>query len=328
MNGLAASIAFLCASLAVAPAAAEDAQDGWQIGVEKPHQAETPPESSAPRTPETSPDQTTVVPRSPPNANADQGGEITQVRLVAQLTADGQHIDQGLVWRVFQESEQANGKSKLLSTHRDASPVLKLKPGEYVINAAFGRAYLTRKITVKPGAAAPTVEPFVLNAGGLRVAALVGGKQAPQNSVSCAIYSDRDQSDSRKLIMSAVKPGLIIRLNAGIYHVISTYGDANATVASDVTVEAGKLTETTIAHAAATATFRLVNRPGGEAVPDTQWSIQSADGDVIKESVGALPTHILAPGTYTVIAKSQGKAFQREFSLSDGEITQVEVIIK
>jgi hypothetical protein len=270
---------------------------------------------------------TTVVPRTPPNAGG-ADAEVAQVRLVAQLTADGQHIDQGLVWRVYSGPEEQSGKPKLLSTYRDASPTLKLKPGDYIVNAAFGRAHLTRTISVKPGAGAPAVEPFVLNAGGLRVAAIVHGSPAPQNAVSYSIYSDRDQSDNRKLILASVKPGVIIRLNAGIYHVVSTYGDANAVVRSDVTVEAGKLTETTIAHSAAKVTFKLVRRPGGEAVPDTQWSIQSAGGETIRESVGALPTHILAPGSYTVVAKSQGAVYQRAFSVADGDITQVEVVTK
>ena len=46
----------------------------------------------------------------------------------------------------------------------------------------------------------------------------------------------------------------------------------------------------------------------------------------MKESVGALPTHTLAPGDYTVLAKSGGRIFQRTFSLKDGEMTNVEVL--
>jgi hypothetical protein len=314
----------LCCAL-VTTAAAQEAPGAWDIGTQ------TPPAGApaVPPTPSEAPPvaNTTIVPRSAPPAQSGQGGETAQIRLVAQLTADGQHIDQGLVWRVFQEEGEAAGKSKLLSTHRDASPTVKLAPGKYVINAAFGRAHLTRTITVKAGEGTPAVEQFVLNAGGLRVSAFVGKAQAPQNSTSYSIYADRDQSDNRKLIMSAVKPGVVIRLNAGIYQIVSTYGDSNATVRSDVTVEAGKLTETTITHAAAKATFKLVNRPGGEALPDTQWTIETPQGEPVKESVGALPTHILSPGSYVAVAKSQGKAFQREFTLTDGETTQVEVVM-
>jgi hypothetical protein len=301
--------ALLASTLAFAagPVDAQDSSPDWQIGVQPPS------------------DGTTVIPRSAPDQATDPGS-ASEIKLVAQLTADGQHIDQGLVWRVFQAGE-GGARSKLVNTFRDSSPTVKLPAGDYVVNAAFGRAHLTRKITVRP-AASPAVEQFVLNAGGLRLAALVGNQPAPANTVSYSIYSDRDQSNSRELIMASVKPGLVIRLNAGIYQIISVYGDANANVTSDVTVEAGKLTETTVSHAAARATFKLVNRPGGEAVPDTQWTIQTVTGETVKESVGALPTHILAPGTYTAIAKSQDKAFQREFTLTDGEITQIEVIIR
>ena len=58
-----------------------------------------------------------------------------------------------------------------------------------------------------------------------------------------------------------------------------------------MTVEAGKLTEATLSHAAAKVTFKLVARPGGDAIADTQWSLANAQGEIVKESVGALPTH-------------------------------------
>ena len=126
----------------------------------------------------------------------------------------------------------------------------------------------------------------------------------------------------------AVKPDVVIRLNAGIYRIVSTYGDANAQVEADVTVEAGKLSEATVSHSAARVTFKLVAREGGEALPDTQWTVQTADGEVVKRSVGALPTHIIAPGSYTVIAKSGTRAFKRDFTVADGEATQVEVLMR
>ncbi len=126
--------------------------------------------------------------------------------------------------------------------------------------------------------------------------------------------------------MTNAKPGLIIRLNAGIYHLVSTYGDANAKVEADVTVEAGKLTEATVTHQAAKAAFKLVTRTGGEAIPDTHWTILAQNGEIVKESVGALPSHVLAPGKYKVVAKSAGRVFNQEFSLKDGELANVEVI--
>ncbi len=247
------------------------------------------------------------------------------VRLVALLTGDGQQIDQGLVWRVFQTAGQA-GKSKLLVESHEASPFVKLQPGEYTVNAAFGRANLTRKIVVK--ADGPPFEAFVLNAGGLRLSALVGGNPAPPGAVTYSIFSDdRDQFESRSAIISGGKPNLIIRLNSGIYRLVSLYGDANAKIETDVTVEAGKLTETTVTHSGGKATFKLVTRSGGEAVPDTHWTIQTEDGDTVKESVGALPTHVLLPGKYQVTASSGGHLYQNNFEIKDGDNISVEVLM-
>jgi hypothetical protein len=273
------------------------------------------------------PPNTTVVPRSAPEASPTPGAAVAgQVSLVAVLTQDGQNIEQGLVWRIFRDKPGPDGKLRLVSTHREASPTLRLEAGDYFVNVAFGRAHLTRRIAVS--SERPMQERFVLNAGGLRLAAAVAnGEAVNEKAVSYEIFSDeRDQYGQRTKVMSGVKPGLVIRLNAGIYNVVGTYGDANAVARADVTVEAGKLTEATLTHAAAKVTFKLVARPGGDAIADTQWNIANAQGEVVKESVGALPTHVFAPGTYTVSAKNAGEVFQRSFTVQAGSAVQVEVL--
>ena len=318
-----AGLAALGLSLAVTASAFAGAAEtppvgGWQadIDVKKSAPAKQPKQPA-----KAAPTNTTVIERS---GEAQTAGSA-QLKLVALLTVDGQRIDQGLIWRVYQQSPDAAGKRKLVSELRDASPALKLEPGDYTINAAFGRANLTRKISVKAGAS--ETEQFVLNAGGLRLNASVTGKPAPAGSVTYAIYSDdREQLSDRALVMGGAKPGLIIRLNAGIYHVVSTYGDANAKVEADVTVEAGKLSEAAVAHQAAKAAFKLVNRAGGEALPETHWTIQTQTGELVKESVGALPSHVLAPGDYQVVAKSGGRLFKKPFSIKDGEMASIEIL--
>jgi hypothetical protein len=258
---------------------------------------------------------------APPSPSA-----LPQVKLEALLTNDGQRIDQGLVWRVFNARSETDGKPKLLATHREAAPLLKVQPGDYTINVAFGRANLTRKITVKANDAA--TEQFVLNAGGLRLSADVGGSAPPANAITYSIQAEeRDQFGARATVMSGAKPGSIIRLNAGIYQIVSTYGDANAVVRADVTVEAGKLTEAAISHAAAKVQFKLVTQAGGDAVADTAWSVQTLNGELVKESVGMMPSHILAPGSYAAFAKREGKAYRRDFSVRPGDNVQVEIVM-
>jgi hypothetical protein len=311
----------------VSPVAAQGVPQDWTTMPGAPDVTVTVP--FEPAEPETSPQRkngSTSIPRSP-SKDKDGGAGAAVVHLVAMLTVDGQRIDKGVVWRVFEDKTDADGRAKLLSTHREGSPDVKLKPGDYMINAAYGRANLTRRVSVKDSS--PLTEQFVLNAGGLRVTALLGKDPAQANTVTYDIYSDdRDQFSNRSAIMTDAKPGVVVRLNAGIYQIVSTYGDANASIRADVTVEAGKLTEATVSHAAGRVSFKLVTREGGEAIPDTQWRIQTPDGQLVKQSVGALPMHFLAPGNYTVLARSDGETYQRDFKVASGDALQLEVLMQ
>lgn len=252
----------------------------------------------------------------------------SEVTLTARLTEDGQPIDQGLVWRVFEAASGSDGRSKLVGNSREATLRLRLAPGEYIVVVAFGRAHLTRRLTVKPGLTVS--DSFVLNAGGLRLAArLANGTAAPDNAVTYDIYSDeRDRHGNRVRVMTGARPGLIVRLNAGLYQVVSVYGDANAVVRADVTVEAGKLTDVQVTHAAARVTFRLTTRSGGVAMADTEWSVTTREGRLVKTSVGALPSHVLAAGTYIVTARHGGHTYKGEFTVNQGDVTEVEVLME
>jgi hypothetical protein len=98
-------------------------------------------------------------------------------------------------------------------------------------------------------------------------------------------------------------------------------------VKADVTVEPGKVTEATIKQTGAKTTLKLVQSLGGEALADTKWTILTSAGDVVKENAGALPTHILAPGSYAVVADHGGLSYTRKFSIETGEAKQVEVVV-
>ena len=216
---------------------------------------------------------------------------------------------------------------KLLSTHREAMPTAALLPGEYLVNAAYGLSNLTKKIKVESGRSLE--ETFVLNTGGLKLAAVLpNGEALPDSAVRFDILSDEeDQFGNRQMILHNAKPGMVIRLNAGAYRIESLYGDANAKVRADVTVEPGKVTEATIKQTGSKTTFKLVQSLGGEALADTKWTILTSAGDVVKENAGALPTHILAPGSYAVVADHGGSSYTRKFSIELGEPKQVEVVV-
>ncbi len=296
-----------------------------------------PPVAPAPP-PQTAPPPETVAPPPPQAAKRDQGrtgpdpraDTPVPVSLSARTVEGGALIESDLVWWVYRPDRDRDGKYELVETFRTAAPTAALSPGTYRVAAAYGRAHLIKDLTVESGRSLKEI--FVLNAGGLRLGAVAAdGSPIPPNSVRYDIFADEtgtDQFGNRKLILRDAKPGTVLRLNAGVYQIVSVYGDANAVVRADVAIEAGRLTEATISHTAAQVTFKLVLQPGGEALADTQWNILTAGGDVVKESAGALPTHILAAGTYTVLARHGGKDYTREFEVSAGDATQIELVVQ
>ena len=304
-----------------APGPAPPAQPAIAVGPPAPPQSDVQKLAALPPKESASPGGT------PDDSGAGSSSPVP-VTFKALLTEAGPQLKTGLIWRVFTPRPGPNGTRKLVSMHRDAMPTAALLPGEYLVNAAYGLSNLTKKIKVESGRSLE--ETFVLNTGGLKLAAvLVTGMRLSQSSVRFDILSDdEDQFGNRRKIMENAKPGLVIRLNAGAYHIVSLYGDANATVRADVTVEPGKITEATIKHAAAAVTFKLVQSPGGEALADTQWSILTTTGDVVKENAGALPTHILAVGDYAVVAKHGGESYTNKFNVASGQAKQIEVVME
>ncbi|ADV13311.1 hypothetical protein ENZ76_02550 [Mesorhizobium sp. M7A.F.Ca.CA.002.10.1.1] len=249
------------------------------------------------------------------------GGAIT---LSAQLTDKGSDITRGIVWRVF-KPEAVNGKLPMVASSHGGTAVFQLEPGSYLVHASYGRAGATKRITVGKDAKR---ESLVLDAGGLKLdAVLSGGVRIPPKKLRFSIYEGTAEANGdRALIIPDVEPNSVVRLNAGIYHVVSTYGAVNAVIRSDIRVEAGKLTEATVEHHAAEITMKLVRETGGEAIADTSWSLLNESGDPIKETVGAFASMVLAEGDYTIIAKNRDRIYQKDFTVVAGQNQEIEVL--
>ncbi|MGK9050981.1 hypothetical protein [Neorhizobium petrolearium] len=257
------------------------------------------------------------------------GTAAKDVLFDARLTADGEVMQEGLAWRVFSPIAGDDGKLPLVASSEGGSAAFQLMPGDYFVNCAFGRAGVTKKLTVPADGSVPK-QTLVLDAGGFVLNAVAGADQRiPPNELSFSIYSSevRENGD-RALVMSDVKPNTVVRLNAGTYHVVSEYGDVNAVVRADIQVEAGKLTQAVLQHRAAQIALKLVSQPGGEAIADTAWSVLTAAGDIVNESVSAFSTMVLAEGEYLAVARNKNKIYQREFTVKAGRNVEVEVLMR
>lgn len=249
-----------------------------------------------------------------------------KISLEAQLAADAPAVTRGLVWRIFAPEAGPDGKLALIATAEGGSSAFELAPGSYLVHAAFGSAGATKRITLGTGELRQ--ESLVLDAGGLKLdAVLSGGVRIPSDKLRFSIYEAHSETgEDRRLVVPNVSPKTVVRLNAGTYHVISKYGRVNAIIRSDIRVEAGKLTEATVEHRAAQLTMKLVREAGGEAIADTHWSILTESGDIVRESVGAFASMVLAEGTYTINAKNRDRNYQRDFTVVAGRNQDVEVL--
>jgi len=264
-----------------------------------------------------------------PTGEGHVGGTLHDVAMEAKLTADGSPLQQGLSWYVFNPVAGADGKLPLVASSTGGSAAFQLSPGDYFVNVSFGRAGVTKKLTVS-AVGETQKQVMILDAGGMLLNAVSGSDvRIPPAELSFSIYSNDIKEDgSRGLVMSDVKPNTLIGLSAGTYHIVSEYGDVNAVIRADIQVDAGKITQATIQHRAAKITLKLVSDAGGEAIADTAWSILTAAGDIVGESVSAFPTMILSEGRYTAVARNKDKIYQRDFTVSAGKNTDVEVLMK
>jgi hypothetical protein len=270
------------------------------------------------------PDPAAPPPRLPPAPlPPPPSGPTRGVLFEAQLAPDTPAIPSGVMWRIF-STDSSGQKLAMVSEANGGSLQAALAEGTYFIHAAYGRAGTTKRIDVGPDTQR---EAIVLNAGGLRLSAFVGKEtRLPQNQVAFDIFVEDGEIGERTLVLPGANPEKIIRLNAGTYHVIGRYGNANAVVRADVTVQAGKVTDAILYHKASRVTLKLVREHGGEALANTSWSVLGPDGDSVFSESGAFPAVVLAAGEYTAVARHDNRDYRGTFTVETDLNRDIEVL--
>lgn len=270
-----------------------------------------------------------LLERTPAASPVQQSGPVipagqVALYLTARFGRDLPQIPSGIVWRVYPERPDNTGAMRLIREDKTAAPTMLLPPGSYIIHASLGSAQSLKKVQLR----AETVrETFDIPAGGIRIEGKVGDARIPPGQIHFDIYkgSQFEPGDKRPLTQNAMT-GEVMLVPEGTYHIVSHYGDGNAVVRSDIRVQAAKVTDVSVTHRAAIITLKLVTTAGGEALANTQWSVLTPGGDVIKESIGAFPRVILAEGEYRVIARNEGRSFQHDFNVVTGVDSEIAVV--
>ena len=246
--------------------------------------------------------------------------------LSARYGRDAPPITGGLIWRVYAAKPDSTGVFRLIKEDKVAAPTFVLPPGNYVVHASLGLASAAKAVQLRN----ETVrEVFEIPAGAIRLEGRVGDVRIPTGQISFDIFTGSQfDTTERRPIAQNVLTGDVVLLPEGTYYIASNYGDGNSVVRSDVRVQTAKMTDIVVTHRAAVITLKLVNDHGGEALANTQWTVLTPGGDVIKESIGAFPRVVLAEGDYHVIARNEGKTYQRDFKVITGVDGEVEVLAR
>jgi hypothetical protein len=266
-------------------------------------------------------------PAPPPSQRAIPASQ-SQLTVVARYGPNLPQITSGLHWRVFPANPDPSKILRPIKEDHGAAPVFSLPPGSYVVHVGLGLASATRTVQLRTDGAR---EMFEIPAGGLRITGRVGDARIPPGQIAFDLFPGRQfEPRDRRAIVQSVAGGDVILVPEGLYHIVSHYGDANSVVRSDIRIQTGKLIDAVVTHRAAIITLKLVSQYGGEARANTQWSVLTPGGDVVKESIGAFPRFILAEGEYRAIARSddRDKPYERTFRVVTGVDTEVEVLAR
>ena len=260
-----------------------------------------------------------ALPPSVPSAEPE-----APLALSAVLAGPGVALRQGLAWRIYGEGGDGV-RPAIVARSSEAEPRFSLAPGAYVATVTYGFASAAKRIVM---GGQPVTDTLRVAAGALRLAGAIGDVRIPAGQLSFAVFVPVGTNSEGRLVRAGVKPGEVLRLPEGTYHVVSTYGESNAIQRADLRVENGKVTEATLNHRAATVTLKLVANPGAEAFAGTAFSVLTPGGDTIREAIGAFPQVTLAEGDYVLIARHDGQVFTREFKVESGMDRDVEVLAK
>jgi hypothetical protein len=319
IKGALALAAVLAGLAGISPAQAQFGGTATGPAIQQFAPSGTMPQISAP---------TPVAPRIPmPQASAQAGGGQGSLSVIARFGRDNpMPIANGLLWRIYSARPEPGKAPKPLKEDKNPAPVFGLSNGDYVVNVTLGLASLTKLVSVRNDAVR---EVFDLPAGGIRIEGRVADTKIPAGQISFDVYqgSQFEQADKQPIAHN-VLTGEVVVVPEGSYSIVSNYGDTNAVVRSDIRVQAGKLTDVTVSHRAAVIMLKLVTASGGEALANTEWSVLTPGGDVIKESIGAFPKMVLAEGEYRAIARNEGRTYERSFRVTTGVDGEIEVLAR
>jgi Ca-activated chloride channel homolog len=231
--------------------------------------------------------------------------------LEARLAKNEGLLDKPVRWRVYKSGDDPDAGSLPVIDILEQRFSVPLAPGDYVIDAALGRAKFRAKATVAPKG--PTKVTAVFDAGLVKLTVPFGQLDGEEAGESVLITVSRKDGSSKPglragpFIISPYRESELI-LPAGAYVVRATGGPLSVT--RNIEVEAGSQQEVRLPLSVGELSLSADARIGGVQFDELEYSVSVADPDssgglrVVARSAAPSPTFVLPAGTYYVGARA------------------------
>ena len=233
--------------------------------------------------------------------------------LSARLAEMGGIVTQPVLWAVRRAVGGSAAAGELVFSGEIPGAELKLRPGDYRIEAAYGPAHIVHEVAIQPGQWVGVT--LILQVGGVRALSLVADQNVPM-SITAAhrIYALSGRRSGQR--MTATGQGELARLQAGDYRVESRFEPGNAVAEATVAVRPGVLSSLEIAHLAGLVRVELRG-----AANDESFEVRDLGSNWAWRGRGSGGDLVLAPGRY------EARALNRDIEAVDFEVARGDSIV-
>ncbi|MEZ5908827.1 MAG: VWA domain-containing protein [Hyphomicrobiaceae bacterium] len=240
---------------------------------------------------------------------------------LATLSARGGRPLQHVFYSVARRPSPTAPPDQTVAMTHEATPVLHLPAGSYVITVEHGIARSQHSMTVLPGSIAEMA--ITLNMGEIKLSASPAEGQPPLDNVQFVVLEDDpEQADGLRILTRTAANRPLLALPAGTYTVMARWGEAEARVR--VSVLPGQTVERTIVLRAARLTLqsRLPGRTATAALP-LVWQLQRLDTPERPRlrTTAAQPVLHVAAGRYRLVSQLGGHnaRITRDIEIAPGQ---------
>ena len=148
--------------------------------------------------------------------------ERSTVQLSAVFAGEQRPVPSGLIWRLYEEKLDGS-QPTLVEKSTAPTPSFSLRPGNYIVHAAYGFAGSSRSASRCRAASWSSASPSAPAPS--RWAGPSARRRSPPNRLAFSVYVPIGSNSEGRLVVGNVRGGEVIRLPEGTYHVVSTYGE-------------------------------------------------------------------------------------------------------